>query len=66
MGERWNRRPQGLNLSEFDADDQLGWLDLLTQERLVEAIKEVRLVKIFIPGLSLNLLVGLSPLVPKV
>lgn len=39
---RWTRRPEGSNWGEFGDDDQLGRLNLITAERRLAAVREVR------------------------
>ncbi|MCE0765538.1 cyclase family protein [Pseudonocardia kujensis] len=39
---RWARRPEGSNWGEFGEDDQLGRLNLITAERRLAAVSEVR------------------------
>ena len=41
MTQRWKNRPNGSNWGEFDPDDQKGRLNLLTPQRVVQAVKEV-------------------------
>ena len=55
MTKRWKIRPEGSNWGEFGPDDQLGRLNLLTAERVLEAVKEVRLGKTFCLSLPLTL-----------
>jgi hypothetical protein len=40
--QRWKQRPVGSNWGDFGADDQLGRLNLLTPEKVKQAIAEVR------------------------
>lgn len=42
MGQRWTHRPEGSNWGEFGADDQLGRLNLLTPEKVLEGVAEVK------------------------
>jgi len=55
MAERWVNRPEGSNWGEFGPDDQLGRINLLTPERVVEAVKEVKTGKTFCLSLPLDL-----------
>lgn len=55
MAKRWVNRPEGSNWGEFGEDDQLGRLNLLTPERVVEAVKEVKTGKRFCLSLPLDL-----------
>jgi hypothetical protein len=57
MGEtmrRWKKRPEGSNWGEFGDDDQLGRLNLLTPERRLLAIREVREGVVFPLSLPLD------------
>src|SRR3954449_5818852 len=60
---RWTRRPEGSTWGDFGADDQLGRLNLLTPERVRQAVLEVREGLSFCLSLPLNLPGGnaLSP-----
>lgn len=40
--ERWKLRPPGSNWGEFGPDDQLGRLNLLTREKVLQGVAEVR------------------------
>lgn len=40
--KRWSKRPEGANWGDFGDDDQLGRLNLLTPERTLAAIAEIR------------------------
>ncbi len=42
MSERWRQRPEGSNWGDFGADDELGRLNLLTPEKVRQAVAEVR------------------------
>jgi putative cyclase len=42
MTPRWTRRPEGSNWGDFGPDDQIGRLNLLTPERVLAAVREVR------------------------
>ena len=42
MAGRWKRRPHGSNWGDFGADDQLGRLNLLTPQKVLQGIAEVR------------------------
>lgn len=39
---RWQHRPEGSNWGDFGADDELGRLNLLTPEKVLQGIAEVR------------------------
>ena len=40
--QRWKNRPEGSNWGEFGADDQLGRLNLLTPDKVLQGIAEVK------------------------
>ena len=42
MAKRWKNRPEGSTWGDWGEDDQLGRLNLLTQERIKAAVAEVR------------------------
>lgn len=42
MAARWKNRPEGSNWGDFGPDDQRGRLNLLTPERVLGAVREVR------------------------
>jgi kynurenine formamidase len=39
---RWTRRPEGSNWGDFGADDQVGRINLITPERRLAALREIR------------------------
>ena len=47
MSRRWQQRPEGSNWGEFGDDDQRGRLNLLSAERRLRAIQEVRTGEVF-------------------
>ncbi len=47
MTKRWKNRPPGSNWGEFGDDDQHGRLNLLTAERRLRALEEVRTGEVF-------------------
>src|SRR5688572_9664244 len=47
MAKRWQKRPEGSNWGEFGEDDQRGRLNLLTAERRLRALKEVKTGEVF-------------------
>ncbi|MCD0504657.1 cyclase family protein [Bordetella petrii] len=49
MARRWKQRPEGSNWGDFGDDDQLGRLNLLTPQKVLEGVAEVR------QGLSFSL-----------
>jgi kynurenine formamidase len=52
---RWKHRPEGSNWGEFGDDDQIGRLNLLTPEKVVQGIAEVREGRSFCLSLPLDL-----------
>ena len=52
---RWKQRPQGSTWGDFGADDELGRLNLLTPEKVRQAVKEVRTGEVFCLSLPLDL-----------
>jgi len=59
---RWSNRPEGSNWGDFGPDDQIGRMNLLTPERRLAAIAEVREGIVF--TLSLPLDIPSVPLAP--
>ncbi|MBU6497451.1 MAG: cyclase family protein [Rhodospirillales bacterium] len=51
---RWSRRPEGSTWGDFGPDDELGRLNLLTPEKVLQGIAEVRLGKTFCLSLPLD------------
>lgn len=47
MAKRWKARPEGSNWGEFGEDDQRGRLNLLTPERRLRAMQEVKVGRLF-------------------
>lgn len=47
MAKRWKHRPEGSNWGEFGEDDQRGRINLLTPERRLAAIQEIRTGQVF-------------------
>ena len=54
MTQRWKNRPDGSNWGEFGPDDQKGRLNLLTPERVVRAVREVKTGERFCLSLPLT------------
>ncbi|MBB5216581.1 cyclase family protein [Parapusillimonas granuli] len=52
---RWTQRPEGSNWGDFGPDDQLGRVNLLTQEQVLKGVREVREGKVFCLSLPLDL-----------
>ena len=55
MPGRWQNRPEGSNWGDFGLDDQIGRLNLLTPERVLRAVAEVRAGRVFCLSLPLTL-----------
>ena len=53
--KRWTRRPEGSTWGDFGADDEIGRLNLLTEEKVLQAVREVRAGKVFCLSLPLDL-----------
>ena len=47
MSKRWRNRPEGSNWGEFGDDDQRGRMNLLTAERRLRALQEVKTGEVF-------------------
>lgn len=58
--KRWTHRPEGSNWGDFGADDQLGRVNLLTQEQVLKGVREVQLGKAFCLSLPLDLPGGMA------
>ena len=54
MARRWVSRPEGSNWGEFGPDDQRGRLNLLTAERVLNAVREVETGERFCLSLPLD------------
>ena len=54
MTQRWKNRPDGSNWGEFGPDDQKGRLNLLTPERVVRSVREVKTGERFCLSLPLD------------
>ncbi len=52
---RWTQRPEGSNWGEYGPDDQLGRINLLTQEQVLKGVREVREGRVFCLSLPLDL-----------
>lgn len=52
---RWNRRPEGSNWGDFGPDDHLGRLNLITPEKVLQGIAEVREGRTFSLSLPLDM-----------
>ena len=42
MTKRWTQRPEGSTWGDFGDDDELGRINLLTPEKVLEGVREVR------------------------
>jgi len=51
---RWKRRPEGSNWGDFGPDDQLGRLNLLTPEKVLQGVADVKVGKTFCLSLPLD------------
>jgi hypothetical protein len=51
---RWKRRPEGSTWGDFGPDDQLGRLNLVTADKVLQGIAEVKLGKTFCLSLPLD------------
>ncbi len=54
MQNRWKNRPEGSNWGDFGPDDQLGRLNLVTQEKTRQGLAEAREGKVFCLSLPLD------------
>ena len=52
---RWRKRPPGSNWGDFGPDDQCGRLNLLTPEKVLQGVAEVREGRSFCLSLPLDL-----------
>jgi len=52
---RWTRRPEGSTWGDFGPDDELGRLNLLTPQKILQAVREVKAGITFCLSLPLNL-----------
>ncbi len=55
MTQRWKNRPEGSNWGEFGPDDEKGRMNLLTPERVLRAVAEVKEGRTFCLSLPLDL-----------
>ena len=54
MTQRWKNRPTGSNWGDFGEDDQIGRLNLITPDKVLEGIAEVKAGKSFCLSLPLD------------
>ena len=45
MNKRWKKRPKNSNWGDFGTNDQLGRLNFITQEKVLQGIQEVKVGK---------------------
>lgn len=55
MAKRWRQRPDGSTWGDFGEDDQIGRLNLLTEEKVLQGVREVKVGKVFCLSLPLDL-----------
>lgn len=55
MTKRWQQRPEGSNWGDFGEDDELGRVNLITPEKVLEGIREVETGETFSLSLPLDL-----------
>jgi len=55
MSSRWKKRPKGSNWGEFGPDDQVGRLNLITPEKVLQGIAEVKEGRSFCLSLPLDM-----------
>lgn len=53
--QRWSMRPEGSTWGDFGPDDELGRLNLLTEQQVLKGVQEVRTGKVFCLSLPLDL-----------
>ncbi len=54
MSKRWRVRPEGSNWGDFGEDDQFGRMNLITPQRRLQAMQEVRTGEVFCLSLPLD------------
>lgn len=54
MTKRWNERPPGSTWGDFGEDDELGRINLITPEKVLQGIREVEVGKTFSLSLPLD------------
>jgi kynurenine formamidase len=55
MSKRWKNRPEGSNWGEFGEDDQYGRMNLVSAERRLRALQEVKTGEVFVLSHPLTL-----------
>ena len=58
--KRWTNRPEGSTWGDFGENDQLGRVNLLTEEQVLKGVREVKLGKTFCLSLPLDLPGGMA------
>jgi kynurenine formamidase len=58
--KRWAQRPSGSTWGDFGEDDQLGRVNLLTEEQVLKGVREVQLGRAFCLSLPLDLPGGMA------
>lgn len=58
--KRWTQKPTGSTWGDFGEDDQLGRVNLLTEEQVLKGVREVQLGKAFCLSLPLDLPGGMA------
>ena len=54
MAKRWARRPEGSTWGDWGEDDELGRINLITSEKVLEGVREVQAGKSFCLSLPLD------------
>ena len=54
MSKRWKKRPKNSNWGDFGDNDQIGRLNFITQDKVLQGIQEVKLGKTFCLSLPLD------------
>ena len=54
MTKRWAHRPEGSTWGDWGEDDELGRINLITSEKVLEGVREVRAGKSFCLSLPLD------------
>ena len=55
MTKRWTQRPEGSNWGDWGEDDELGRVNLITSEKVLEGVREITAGKTFSLSLPLDL-----------
>lgn len=54
MTKRWKKRPEGSNWGDFGEDDQIGRLNFITKEKVLQGVAEIKEGKTFCLSLPLD------------